>query len=174
MTSPAPGTAGPPSADGPTPVRTLARLARLLDRACDDPTLPQYRLLAMIDAGGARASLLAERLAVSKPSISSMVDALADRGLVDRREVRDDRRAVHLGLTPAGRRALRQAERRMEARLDEVLAHCVDRPAVERALSLLGDALDAARRERHAGAATSASGPAPGPPPADERPGLPS
>ena len=62
------------------PVRTLARVARLLERSCGDLTLPQYRLLAMIGDGSERATALAGRLALTKPSVSTMVDALVDRG----------------------------------------------------------------------------------------------
>src|SRR5262249_17877418 len=55
-------------------VQALARLSRLLERAAAPLSLADYRALAAILAGEERASRLAERLAVGKPSISATVD----------------------------------------------------------------------------------------------------
>ena len=56
--------------------RALALAARSLERAAGrvDLTLAQYRVLALIAAGDERASLLADRLAVAKPTITAVVD----------------------------------------------------------------------------------------------------
>ena len=138
---------------------TLARLARLLERACgelDPPlTLAQYRLLAMIASGSDRASHLAGLLALAKPTVSATVDTLVERGLVERATARDDRRVTTLTVTAAGRRVLADAEAVMRARLDDVLARVDDRTAVSQSLTALGTALDerrAARRAAKAGA----------------------
>ena len=112
------------------PVRTLARVARLLERSCGDLTLPQYRLLAMVGDGNERATALAGRLALTKPSVSTMVDALVDRGFLVRAREVDDRRAVRLALTPTGRRTLRAAEASMQERLRPVVEHCPDPGAI--------------------------------------------
>src|SRR5436853_3344453 len=85
-------------------VLTLARLARLLERACGESgppalTLAQYRLLAMIGGGASRASHLAGQLALAKPTVSATVDTLVERGLVERTTAADDRRVVHLSVT---------------------------------------------------------------------------
>ena len=129
-------------------VRTLARLARILEHSCVDLSMPQYRLLALVNDGGERASAIAGRLALSKPTITAAVDGLVDRGLVARGEVEGDRRAVNITITAAGRKALAAAEAAMDERLQAVLNHCEDRQAVEQALGELGAALDAALRER--------------------------
>src|SRR5947199_8007139 len=115
-------------------VRTIARLSRILERACTDLSLPQYRLLAMVADADERASALAGRLTLSKPTITAAVDGLVERGLVTRGDVAGDRRAVRITITAAGRRALQAAERSMQERLDGILTHCADRAAVERAL----------------------------------------
>jgi DNA-binding MarR family transcriptional regulator len=132
---------------------TLARLARLLERACgelDPPlTLAQYRLLAMIGRGADRASHLAGRLALAKPTVSATVDTLAERGLVERAPARDDRRVTTLSVTESGRAVLQAAEAAMRARLDDVLEHVDDPDAVIGALDALGAALDERRAERH-------------------------
>jgi long-chain acyl-CoA synthetase len=75
-----------------------------------DLSLPQYRVLGLIEEGSALASLLAERLAVRPPSVTAVVDGLVSRGLVARHPRDDDRRRVALTLTPQGRRVLAEAD----------------------------------------------------------------
>jgi len=134
-----------------TDVRTLARLARLLERGAGGLSLPQFRLLALVDEGGERASQLAERLAVAKPTITAVVDGLVERGYLKRTADCDDRRATKITLTAAGRRALYDAEHAMHARLHDVLGHADDPKAIARAQQDLGDAITRARNERLAG-----------------------
>ena len=132
----------------PDTVRTLARLARVLERSCGEITLPQYRLLAMIAEGSERATALAGKLALAKPSVSAMVDALVERNLVTRAGVDGDRRAIRLQLTAAGEAALRSAEATMTENLQPLLDRCGDPELVEAALAQLTSALDAAVAER--------------------------
>jgi long-chain acyl-CoA synthetase len=132
-------------------VRTLARLARMLERGAGDLSLPQYRVLALVDGGGERASHLAERLAVAKPTVTAVVDGLVERGYLKRTADAGDRRATRITLTSAGRRALWDAEAAMEQRLDDVLARADDPAAVGAALADLGLALDRTRAQRLAG-----------------------
>jgi DNA-binding MarR family transcriptional regulator len=133
---------------------TLARLARVLERACGELepplTLAQYRLLAMIASGSDRASHLAGLLALAKPTVSATVDTLVERNLVERSTSRDDRRVTTLTLTADGQGVLASAEVSMRARLDGVLAHVDDPDEVARSLASLSDALDERRAERRA------------------------
>jgi long-chain acyl-CoA synthetase len=129
-------------------VRTLTRLARMLERGAGDLSLPQFRVLALVDEGGERASQLADRLAVAKPTITAVVDGLVERGYLKRTADCDDRRATKITVTAAGRKALHDAEHAMHARLYEVLALADDPAAIERALEDLGAAVDRARTER--------------------------
>jgi DNA-binding MarR family transcriptional regulator len=108
-------------------------------------------VLAFVDEGGERASQLAERLAVAKPTITAVVDGLVDRGYLKRSADCDDRRATKITLTSAGRRALYDAEAAMGARLQDVLARADDPEAIARALQDLGQAITRARIERLAG-----------------------
>src|SRR3954452_1361009 len=112
-------------------VRTLARLARMLERGAGGLSMPQYRVLALVDEGGERASQLAERLAVAKPTVTAAVDGLVERGYLKRSADADDRRATKITLTSAGRRALYDAEHAMHARLHDVLSHADDPEAIE-------------------------------------------
>jgi DNA-binding MarR family transcriptional regulator len=129
-------------------VRALARLARLLEHACEQLTLPQYRLLAMVASGDERATQLAGRLALSKPTVTAVVDGLVERGMLVRSEVAGDRRAVKLSLTPAGRTALAATEAAMSERLAGVLIRCDDPELARAGLVQLGQALDQAVAER--------------------------
>src|SRR3954466_15971720 len=139
------------SAMGDQHVRTLTRLARMLERSAGDLSLPQYRVLALVDEGGERASHLAERLAVAKPTVTAVVDGLVERGYLKRTADCDDRRATRITLTSAGRRALYDAEAAMGSRLQEVLGPG-DAPAeISAALAQLAVALERTRAKRLAG-----------------------
>ena len=131
-----------------SPVRTLARLTRMLERTAGDLTLAQFRVLAMIDEGGERASQLAERLAVAKPTVTAVVDGLVERGYLRRTTDEHDKRATRITLTADGWEALDAAEAAMAERFDAVLEHARDRRAVLRALADLDHAIEAARQER--------------------------
>jgi DNA-binding MarR family transcriptional regulator len=107
-------------------VRTLARVARLLERSCTPMTLAQYRVLTRIAAGEARASRISEQLLVAKPTVSAAIDALVAAGYLDRSADPADRRAVGLAVTAAGVVALSTAEDAMAERLGPVLAGIAD------------------------------------------------
>jgi DNA-binding MarR family transcriptional regulator len=123
-------------------VQALARLSRAMERAAAPLSLADYRALSAIVAGEERASRLAERLAVGKPSISATVDSLARRGLISRERVAADQRAVTLAVTRAGQEAYEQARRRMADRLAEIIGLTSDASASLGALADLGQAIE--------------------------------
>jgi DNA-binding MarR family transcriptional regulator len=129
-------------------VRTLAHASRGIERAVAPLTLPQYRILALVADAPERASRLAQRVDVTKASLTGVLDALEARGLLQRTEVHGDRRGVTLVLTPAGTDALAVADAATCAWLASVLA-LADRPRdVTAALADLGQALVAHRRAK--------------------------
>jgi DNA-binding MarR family transcriptional regulator len=132
-------------------VRALALAARRLERAAGDLTLAQYRVLALVAGGDERASLVAERLAVAKPTITAVVDGLVERGFVTREAVAGDRRSTRLAVTALGKRALDAAEIAMAGSIDAVLDDAPDRAAVIASLLDLDDALSAFYMRRIAG-----------------------
>ena len=69
-----------PASDLPRAARALTLAARALERAAaaSDITLAQFRVLALVDAGDERSTLLADRLAVAKPTITAVVDGLVE------------------------------------------------------------------------------------------------
>jgi DNA-binding MarR family transcriptional regulator len=124
--------------------RTIALLGRVLERAAGDLTLAQYRVLAMVSAGDERASLLAGRLAITKPSVSAVVDGLVERGYLAREPVDGDRRAIRLRITTDGTKALGAAESAMAERLEPLVDAVEDRTAFINGL----DEMHAVLRER--------------------------
>jgi len=74
-----------------------------------DVTLTQVKLLHRIDESDADLSLkdLAEGLSFSLAGVSRSIDALHQRGLVERREDEKDRRMKRVRITPEGRDLLR-------------------------------------------------------------------
>jgi DNA-binding MarR family transcriptional regulator len=138
------------AADPAAAARTVAMLSRVLERGLDDMTLAQFRVLSLIVSSPERASRVAERAAMSRPSLTGLLDGLAARGWVRRVEVDGDRRGVGLEVTAAGRTAHDRAARSVTALLDEVIGELEpDRQAAARdGLDALGAALRsrAARR----------------------------
>jgi DNA-binding MarR family transcriptional regulator len=128
-------------------VLTLAWLARVLEGARTELTLPQYRLLALMVDGEERASQIAGQLDLAKPTVSATIDTLVEHGLVERASVEGDRRAVRLTITPAGRKAFAATEVSMRSRLDDVLANVEDLDLVEAALEQLTAALEESRHQ---------------------------
>jgi len=60
-----------------------------------------------------------------KSSVTPVVEALVRRGLIERKRVRNDRRAYRLNLTPAGRKTLAnmtRVARKHEANLDRIIS----------------------------------------------------
>ena len=88
-----------------------------------DLSLPQYRLLVFLSRRAEGASGLAGRLAVSPPTVTTLVDGLVARGLVERTADPEDRRRVRHELTSAGRRSLAAGDAALDARLRALASH---------------------------------------------------
>ncbi len=69
-------------------------------------SVPQFRILRHIGRGVRSARELASLTQTSPPAVSQCVEALAEKGLVTRRQSAHDRRCVELELTPSGRELL--------------------------------------------------------------------
>jgi long-chain acyl-CoA synthetase len=112
------------------PGRTIARLARQVECAVAtvDLTLSQYRVLGILGEGREAASALADKLAVSRPSVTGVVDGLVARGLVRRGQADGDRRRVDIDLTDSGRALLAAADGAVDARLDRILELVAELP----------------------------------------------
>jgi DNA-binding MarR family transcriptional regulator len=97
-------------------------------------TLAQYRILARVQAGMGKASVLGEIQGVSLPAMSRMVDTLVRKGLLLRSPNSEDRRQVVLQLTRRGHQAHDQLK---HAVLKEMAARLADLSRTQQ-LSLAG------------------------------------
>jgi DNA-binding MarR family transcriptional regulator len=131
-------------------IRSLARASRVLERASGELSLAHYRVLSAIASGDERASRIASRLAVGKPTISATVDALCQRGLLERWEVEADQRASTLRLTAEGAALLERVETAMISRIDDLCARTPDGAQLLESLVWLGRAIDETQARRSA------------------------
>ncbi|MBT0771515.1 MarR family transcriptional regulator [Kineosporia sp. J2-2] len=122
-------------------VVAVAVLSRSLERALSDLTLPQYRILALIESEPQRAARLATRSEVTKASLTSITVVLERRGLIQRDKVLGDRRGVMFGLTDEGREVLAASRQVLNDRLRAFLARFAadEREAVLHGLQLIVD-----------------------------------
>ncbi len=110
----------------------LAVAARSLAQVSDDVTLAQYRALVEIASRGPlRLVELAQALHVERSTATRMCDRLVRRGLVSRRRLTDDRRAVRISLTPAGRELIVAVTGHRRSELEQIL---VRMPASDQAM----------------------------------------
>ena len=128
---------------------TAARLARQVEVALAplDLTPAQYRMLVQLVRGRDVSSRLAEKLAVSAPSVTAVVEGLVLRGAVERAHSVEDRRLIALALTELGRTLLASAEEALQDKLGSIAGELVDEASVASALDALklwGEALDRA------------------------------
>jgi DNA-binding MarR family transcriptional regulator len=137
-------------------VRALARGSRVLERVSGELSMAHYRVLAAVSGGAERASLVAQRLALGKPTVSAAVDALHRRGLLTRTAAEGgDQRVAVLRLTEAGAALLATVETEMIARITGLLDRTPDGDRVVESLVWLGAAIDEAAAERAAARRTA-------------------
>ena len=101
-------------------VLSLTRASKMMERASGGLSLAHYRVLTAVAAGDERASRVAERLALGKPTVSASVEALCARGLLLRSGVAGDQRAIQLTLTEAGAELLEGAQQAMTSALEDL------------------------------------------------------
>lgn len=141
------------SASGPAPepaglAEGIARLRRALRRGARaaDPgntlAIAQLELLAAVaEQPGARPGQLARRLHMRPNTVTTIVNALSASGMLRRVTAEDDRRAVELTVTEAGRQAMLAWQATNAAVLNLALSTL---PAKQRrALAAAAPALDA-------------------------------
>ncbi len=113
----------------------------------DRLTMPQLRCLQAIAASGSdqmTTTKLAEIMSVTVPTMSSMLDGLSGRGLIERRPLPGDRRRVPLIVTAEGRAILDSYQSVMDDRHREIIEPLsqTERDLLLRAAALLLSRLD--------------------------------
>ena len=82
--------------------RALVALSARSIASANDVTLPQYRMLVVLDSRTSNLTELAEALDVAPSTAMRMVDRLEAAGLVERTVPPDNRRVTHLRSRPRG------------------------------------------------------------------------
>jgi len=128
-----------------TASRSLVAVAtRSLGAAAEETTIAQYRALVVLASRGPRRMVdLAEALDVAPSTAGRMCDRLVRKGLVRRHRARDDRRAVLVSVTSAGRQVVDEATSRRRALIEEILER-LPAPAQQAVAQALGAFADAA------------------------------
>ena len=103
----------------PMVMRTLALEMRSVGH-CEVPA--HGRLLVILADGPHCLSELAEKHAVSLPTMSNSISTLVERGWVTRSRSPHDRRKVQVEVTPAGREVLEEMTRAIEERMARKLS----------------------------------------------------
>jgi DNA-binding MarR family transcriptional regulator len=132
----------------------VAGFARLTELALEEAalSLTQYRILQHLRHGHTIQSDLAFRLAVTKQSVTRLVDALVEKRYLTRRVDPADRRRVIHAITSKGKRALDRADTIIERYLMLVLQDLDDDANIEaarRGIQLFGWASRASYERVH-------------------------
>lgn len=111
------------------PSRLLVRTAAHADRLVHDALATESArtwhfavLVALTEAGPASQSTLSTRTGIFRSDMVSVINDLADRGLVERAPDPDDRRRNVITVTPRGRAHLRRLDEIIDAAEDDLLA----------------------------------------------------
>ena len=133
--------------------RAAALLAKSVEVALHDVDLSpsQYRLLVYLHEAPSAATALADKLAVTRPSLTALVDGLAARGFVVRTTDPADRRRVTHEISDEGVHAVAAADAAIQARLGSWLdgeLDATESATVNAGLELWGHALKAGRARK--------------------------
>ena len=85
-------------------------------------TVPQFRTLCFLsNTPQSSLSDVADFIGLSLPAMSRLVDGLVDKGLIDRRTCRNDRRHVRLSVTPVGETTVAESRQLAQQQLAAVV-----------------------------------------------------
>jgi len=131
-------------------VRLVVSLYREFEQVArrGDLSMAQYRTLLYLLGGSRRAGEVAAANAVTKPTVSTMINGLRQQGWVtDAVDEAGDGRVTRIELTAAGRARLARFEEELAERMEQLLPG-VDRTAMRGFLRELYEAQAETREER--------------------------
>jgi DNA-binding MarR family transcriptional regulator len=122
-------------------IRGTVRLSRAVEKvvAGFDLSVSQFRILDRLTDGAERGTRLADWLSVKPPSLTTLVDGLVRRGLVERAEDPTDRRRVTHTLTRGGRLVYDDVSAALAARLIELCERLPDPATADALIRALAD-----------------------------------
>jgi len=131
-------------------VRLVVSLYREFEQVArrGDMSMAQYRTLLYLLGGSRRAGELAAANAVTKPTVSAMINGLRQQGWVsDAVDETGDGRVTRVELTAAGRARLARFEEELADRMEQLVPG-VDRAVMRAFLRQVYDAHAGTREER--------------------------
>ena len=134
-------------------VRLVVSLYREFEQVArqGDLSMAQYRTLLYLLGGSRRAGELAAANAVTKPTVSAMINGLRQQGWVaDAADETGDGRVTRVELTAAGRARLERFEGELALRMEQLLPG-TDRTQVRQFFGALQAAHRSTREERLGG-----------------------
>ena len=132
-----------PTAPHPTRKSQMARsvvfLGKQAELALGDVGISdaQYRMLSLLSRGTISPTAAATLLSVSPPSVTSLIEGLLERGLVERCAGTTDRRRVELSLTEKGSTQLCIADEAVAVRLEQIAEFASDQDCREASFDAL-------------------------------------
>ncbi len=114
-----------------------------------DISMEQFHVMRHIREGLTSVSDIAGARQISRPAVSQAAEQLVEKGLITRRQETDDRRFVHLALTPEGEDLLNQVFQQNRAWMMQRMAplSADDLALISAGLALLKSAFDAPRAD---------------------------
>jgi DNA-binding MarR family transcriptional regulator len=114
-----------------------------------DLTLPQAQVLRVLRRGNTTPGQLATELKMSASSVTQLTDRLIRKALIERQEVKGDRRSVHIALSGKGKRMVDQFRKRRSVLFTEAIARLTEteQAQVIAALEMVITAFDSYERE---------------------------
>lgn len=104
------------------------KIAELEKIDATDLTLAQFQYIDVInDIGNPTFTYLAERLNISKPAVTAIINNLIQKKMVSKKQSEDDRRRFHIHLTGDGKKvaqAYRTALRTFAGHIRDSLTEC--------------------------------------------------
>lgn len=115
--------------------RAIVRMFHRFESAARDSDLSfaQYRILGFLQNGPRRAGELALASAVKRPTVSTVLNGLRQRGWISDRTDTIDGRVVNIVLTPSGRQRLREFDNQLAQTLESYISEA-DQPRLFAAL----------------------------------------
>jgi len=121
----------------------LGFVAQSLAPALEEMTMPQFRVLVVLDGvGPSRMGDLAERIGVHPSTLSRTVDKLVGAGWLERASGAESRREVHVALTKRGHKLVDEITAQRRSGIVGVLEGLApeDRAAVQRGMEIFAAA----------------------------------
>jgi DNA-binding MarR family transcriptional regulator len=117
-----------------------------------DLSVEQFHVLRLIRRGLTSVRDIADARQTSRSAVSQAADLLFEKGLVTRRQEADDRRFVHLALTPEGEHQINQVFQQTRAWMMEKMVSISneDLRLITAALARLKSAFDSPKPENKA------------------------